>query len=61
MDYYNYTQYFNRLITNTETIYENQETIINNQKEIIKINSILAFSLILYIIITFVRRVFNKR
>ena len=53
MPYYDYTKEFNELITNTEEIIQNQE-------EIILINSTIIYAVVLYITLTFIRRLFTK-
>lgn len=59
--YYNYTDEFNELITNTETIIDNQKEINTNLEQIVLINSVIAFALVLHITIGIVKKVFAVR
>lgn len=60
-EYYNYTKYFNQLITNTETIIQNQEQINSNLEQIILLSGVITFTIILNLTIGIVKKVFSVR
>lgn len=61
MPYYDYTDEFGELITNTETIIKNQEAI-NTKLEVLHNGlSLIIFSVIFYITLTTCRRLFGNR
>lgn len=58
--YYDYTDEFNDLITNTETIIENQEEIKTKLDNENNASSIITFVLILMYVLSIIRKVFKK-
>lgn len=60
-NYYDYTDEFDELITNTETIIENQETLNALNVDILNINYTLTFAYILVFTLSIVRKVLRVK
>lgn len=60
-NYYDYTDEFRELITNSETIIENQEEIINKLENETNVSNLIAYTLILIYVVSIIRKIFKSR